>query len=226
MIKVFDSNATKLNHVDVPSELKKGYNKEPMFLKSTKDFVMQHGGATTRFLLDNLPDDWKDSEIAIDTRYHMLMKGMFPCIPAFHHDYVERSRADGQPNYENPSYDSEHLLFLIGADVSSTRFAIGVGEYTDVPLGDKVYNAWHHETIAHLDNGVMYDYNVPDCTWVRFDDHSFHEGTKAPRNGWRYFMRVSRFTEHGKVTPISPPKIHNAIRTQVQVYLDDYSIGW
>ena len=222
----FESYATILNKVDIPENLKKLISNEPMFLKSTKDYVMENGGELIKFLIENLPDDWKDSEIAIDSRSHMLMKGMYPCIPAFHHDYVERSRVDGQPNYDTASYRSEHLLLLINADVSSTRFAVGTATYSEVEVGEKVYNNWHKETLEHLESGKLVEQFTPDCTWVQFDDISFHEGTKASKNGWRYFIRVSRFFDSVTAEPTGLPKIHNSIRKQVQVYLDDYSIGW
>ncbi len=65
------------------------YNKsdlksEPMLFRATREFARFVGGPLTKAFLNAL--DWEDC--LIDSRVHMLMPGMYPCIPGWHHDDV------------------------------------------------------------------------------------------------------------------------------------------
>jgi hypothetical protein len=113
---------------------------ETMLFSADYDFARRNGDGLTNLFLDNIPEDWKQSDIIIDSRVHMLMKGWSPCIPGWHHDDVPRLREEthvrmkGQPNYENPEYYSEHLLFLINAGIAPTEF---INEDVDVKVPEK-----------------------------------------------------------------------------------------
>ena len=54
---------------------------------------------------------------------------------------------------------------------------------------------------------------------IQFDWQTFHTGTRAISNGWRWFGRVSRKTERTK-------EITNEIRVNAQVYLEFPMEGW
>ena len=208
---------------------------EEMLYKCDAISAWKLGGLITKALLSQLPEaervklpeDWIDSEIVVDTRVHMLMKGMYPCIPGWHHDYVERNRSSGQPDYDKIYYHSEHLLFLIG-DVAPTQFAVGKAEYNPAMEGTNVYSQWHKETENHIKSATLEVKSVPTNHWILFNDFSMHQGVAAEKNAWRFFMRVSRFfkeIEEG-IEYISPPKYANQARKQVQVYMKDPFQGW
>lgn len=56
-------------------------------------------------------------------------------------------------------------------------------------------------------SGVLYYIN----------NESWHRGSPATKNGWRFFIRAS--INHGR-------KIENQQRYQVQVYLNDMNTSW
>ncbi len=190
---------------------------EPMFFNCSMDFAYDSAGSITKEFMDSLPEEWKQNAV-IDTRSHMLMKGWYPCIPGWHHDDVPRSTANGQPNYVNPEYRSEHLMGLVNAEVAPTEFALGYINL-DIPK-DNIYKVWHPQveqcirestglTLLKSNSGFLY----------QFDDRAFHQGVKAAKNGWRWFARVSRKTDRVK-------NVTNEIRKQVQVYLEYPMEGW
>src|SRR5690348_15718886 len=105
---------------------------EPMLFSSSVEFAVLNGGPITKEFVSKLPKDWSDC--IIDSRVHMLMPTWYPCIPGWHHDDVPRSREDGQPNYKNPEYHSEHIAAVVG-DCSLTAFIKSSVDVDDVPIG-------------------------------------------------------------------------------------------
>lgn len=186
---------------------------EPMFFNASTEFAYENGGPITRAFLDALGDH----ATIFDSRVHMLMPGWFPCIPGWHHDDVPRTRSDGQPDYENPPYRSQHALGLVNGDICPTDFAVGFAEMPDVPLGETIYGAWHPEVERLIEAGELTRTSAPSNVVVWFDDRALHQGVRAVGNGWRWFGRASWDT-HRKPT--------NEIRRQVQVYLDHPMEGW
>lgn len=191
---------------------------EPMFFNCDYDFAMKNGGMITRKFLERLPPSWANEDFVIDSRVHMLMKGWFPCIPGFHHDDVPRSGKDGQPNYINPEYRSVHLMGLVNAEICPTEFAIGKVTY-QIPKGI-IYKDWHNKVV----NDIFCTLNLKlvradSGRYIEFDDRTFHQGTKAISNGWRWFIRLSKNTDRTKT-------ITNEVRKQVQVYLENPMEGW
>ncbi len=200
---------------------------EPMFFNADLDFAYKHGGEITKSFIDNLPNDWKISQVVFDSRVHMLMPGWYPAIPGYHHDDVPRPEIPvvqhfvtaGQPDYDNPRYKSEHILGLVNADICPTEFAIGSCFMPAIPEGELIYRKWHEEVMSLLAYDVLTLVKAKDRTLIYMDCNTFHQGNKAVSNGWRWFGRVSRNTDRVK-------NITNEIRSQVQVYLEFPMEGW
>ncbi len=188
---------------------------EPMFFNCDLEFAYKNGGVITKQFIEKLPSKWKDCNPVVDSRVHMLMKDWYPCIPGWHHDDVPRSTTTGQPNYITPEYHSEHLLGLVNADVCPTRFITTPVEVSAPDVNKTIYEQWHKEIEAQkyesyeTESGLMYE----------FDCNTFHSGQKAVKNGWRWFIRLSRNTDRQN-------NITNEIRKQVQVYLENPIMGW
>lgn len=200
---------------------------EPMFFNSSFHFAYSRGGAITRSFLENLPADWLNSNLVFDSRCHMLMPGWYPAIPGWHHDDVPRPEIPtgqhfitaGQPDYDNPRYQSEHIMGLVNAEICPTEFAIGECVMSKVEKDELVYRKWHEEMKVYISHGTMKVVNCPDRKLLKFNCETFHQGVRANGNGWRWFGRVSRNTERVN-------KITNEIRSQVQVYLEFPMEGW
>lgn len=201
--------------IDVPNEWIKN---EPMFFNSDLNFARNYGGPITRQFIESLPYDWRMANVVFDSRVHMLMPGWYPAIPGWHHDDVPRG-ADGQPDYENPSYSAQHIMGLVNAEVCPTSFALGCCKMPLVPEGEIIYKVWHDQVQRLVDKGDMSHFIAQDRRLYYFDCDTFHTGTKAVSNGWRWFGRVSRHTDRAL-------SITNEIRQQVQVYLEFPTEGW
>lgn len=207
---------------------------EPMLFSATPRFAWDNGGPITRDFLSlyfgiTLADDaqWvlrdsKYSNFNFDSRVHMLMPGWFPCIPGWHHDDVPRSRSDGQPNYVNPEYHSKHVLALVNGDICPTEFAVGKADYIEPPLySGPIYKHWHTAVEQDIADGVMERVSVPTNRLIHFNNQSFHQGTRAVKNGWRWFGRLTWDAGYEKGRPH-----YNEVRRQVQVYLEHPMEGW
>jgi hypothetical protein len=193
---------------------------EPMFFNSDLKFAFNNGGPITKAFIDALPDDWLDANPVVDSRVHMLMKNWYPCIPGYHHDDVPRSRDDGQPNYIDPEYFSEHLTGLVNAEICPTTFIVDNISVCNPNGLSRVYNVWNDEIEFKLNQP-----NPPKCykaesgILIQFDANTFHTGVKAVSPGWRWFIRLSRNTNR-------QANMSNEIRRQVQVYLEEPMAGW
>ena len=195
---------------------------EPMLFSCDLAHAYDLGGAITRAFLTALFGDtlplW-DNGYNIDTRVHMLMPGWWPCIPGWHHDDVPRSRGDGQPNYAAPEYKAKHCLALVNGDICPTEFAIGE---VDMPHVDGVvYKEWHEIVEDKIFTGELMRSAVPSNQLIMFDNHSFHQGTRCVKNGWRWFGRVSWDAGYEQGRPH-----FNEIRRQVNVYMEHPMEGW
>ncbi len=179
----------------------------------------QLAGPITSVFLNTLPNDWKEApDLVIDSRVHMLMKDFFfPCIPGWHHDDVPRSSSNGQPNYHNPEYRSQHVMALANGEICPTQFALGEANFPEINSGQVYYKIWHPIVESKIQNGELELFSAPSNRLIFFDDRSWHQGIKAIGNGWRWFVRASRNTNR---------KPTNEIRRQVQVYLENPMDGW
>jgi hypothetical protein len=198
---------------------KEQLSNEPMFYRASREFALAHGGPITKQFLENMPQDWKDTPVTIDSRVHMLMPGWFPCIPGMHHDDIPRTREDKQPNYETLDYNADHIMGLVNGDVAPTEFAVGEIDLSIPPIGSLVYRDWHPKVMKAIEDGVLKSVKADSYRYIQFDNFSFHQGTKAVASGWRWFIRISRNTERAN-------DCKNEIRKQVQVYMENPMEGW
>jgi hypothetical protein len=204
---------------------------EPMFFQADVNFAATHGGPITHaflkealFYLTHIGVRPQDVNMFLDSRVHLLMPGWWPCIPGWHHDDVERSRDDGQPNYRNPSYRPEFLMGIVGSADCGTEFAAGhfdMSDPEDLPI---VYKRWHEEVEAQIEVGNDLPYFPPRLYHVepnllyRFSDRSFHQGVPCRNTGWRWFGRIT--INNPTVTPA------NEIRRNANVYMQNPMEGW
>lgn len=190
---------------------------EPMLFNCDFGAAIKLGGPITKKFINSLNSEFHDNvDIVFDSRVHMLMPGWFPCIPGFHCDDVPRERSDGQPNHVNPSYQSKHCLMICG-DASRTEFALGEFELEEPPLGEKIYKVWHPQVEQKVRNGELQSFSAEPNMLIYFDYDSWHQGTPATKNGWRFFIRATINTTR---------KPTNEIRRQTQVYLSNPMEGW
>lgn len=190
---------------------------EPMFFNSSYDFASNNGGPITRGFLKAFAScrEAPLDSLVFDSRVHMLMPGMYPCIPGYHRDDVPRPK--GQPDYYTPAYRSRHALGLVNAHVAPTEFAIGAAEFSE-PTG-VVYQTWHPEVVRKIAKGELRTVPAESGRIIFFDDRTWHQGTLATRFGWRWFGRLSWDTNRRF-------NITNEIRKQVQVYMPAINSGW
>lgn len=170
---------------------------------------------------------WLSEDVVIDSRAHMLMPGWYPCIPGWHHDDVPRERSDGQPQYHRANYRSEHVMMLINSDVCPTQFATGNGIFEEPPLGTVIYEKWHKEVQDRVDAGKLEVHSAPNGQLIFFDDRAWHRGTAAVKNGWRYFIRASRYFDSKTGQRVARGNERtNERRMQAQVYMSSENAGW
>lgn len=133
------------------------------------------------------------------------------------HDDVPRERSDGQPNYIKPSYEAQHCMMLVNGDICPTEFALGDSEFEDVPMGQVYYKVWHPQILQKIKDWELAAWKAPSNQLIYFDWQTWHQGTRAIADGWRFFIRASWNTGR---------KPLNEVRRQVQVYLEFLMEGW
>lgn len=213
-MKTYTFNSQMRLGAILPSFATEVVKDEPMFFSCSRGFAYEKGGPITRAFIDAIELGWDDC--IIDSRVHMLMPNWYPAIPGYHHDDVPRSTLTGQPNYETPEYYAEHVMSLVNGDVCPTDFAIGTATFDEVN-GRKTYDGWNEAVNNHINEGNLTKVAAPSNQMIYFDWQTWHTGTKAAKNGWRWFARASRNTKR---------PIKNEIRRQVQVYLEKPMEGW
>jgi hypothetical protein len=199
----------------LPRFLEQDVKNEPMIFSGDYEFSMTHGGPITRAFLSRLPNRY----CLIDSRTHMLMPGWYPCIPGWHLDDVPRTRPDGQPDHLHPAYKAYNIMAIVG-DASVTEFITGQLALEDIGFYEgAVYGKWNAEINRRLaEPGCTIALTkVPESTMVTMPFGSFHRGSPATKNGWRFFIRANFNTAR---------KASNEIRNQVQVYLPVPEAGW
>lgn len=190
---------------------------EPMLFSCSLEASLNLGGELTRDFLSLIPDDIKTRpDFIVDSRSHMLMPTWYSCIPGFHHDDVPRSN-NGQPNYHNPEYHSQHVMGLMNGSICPTRFALGDCAFPDIEPGEVYYKKWHPIVVQRLQQNMLHEWYPPSGYPIYFDWQTWHEGTRAVDSGWRWFIRCSWNTHRKQL---------NELRRQVQVYLEFPMEGW
>jgi hypothetical protein len=223
---IFIRSGFRILPATVPFFMEDEIKNEPMLFNCDSEHAHKLGGPITRSVLDRIPLPWCDVPLVIDSRVHMLMPGWYPCIPGWHHDDVPRTRSDMQPNYGPGQVRSEHIACLVNGDICPTAFATGRMEFPEVELGRTVYGEWHQKVGEAIARGELEKSFVPSNRLVLFDDRTWHAGTPARANGWRYFIRISRYySPDGNPTERPNPRT-NEVRRQVQVYLENANAGW
>jgi len=197
---------------DLPAFDQMTVKTEPMLFRANREFALANGGPITKAFLEVMP--WEN--VSIDSRVHMLMPGMWPCIPGWHHDDVPRTREDKQPNYENPAYHSEHCMALFG-DCSRTEFALGQVVFSVPPIGKKIYKEWSPHVEDLCERGALSRWFAPERKLVYFDAHTWHRGSPTTHQGFRFFIRATRNT-------LNP--IKNELRYNANVYMPVLDEGW
>lgn len=197
-------------------------NKLPQLYRADMEFARSLGNAELNQILDEFKISGKYKHVSIDTRSHMLMTGMYPCIPGWHcDDFYRTDELNQQPDLANvdDAAPAIHHLLVLG-DCSRTEFikediyippveiiqqAVG----TNAPIYkwcDELIDGMQFKTRIKVDPGSIYT----------FGPTAFHRGTAATHNGWRCFIRI---TESNHRYP------KNEIRYQTQVYTDG-RVSW
>jgi hypothetical protein len=197
-------------------------NKLPQLYRCSFEFAREQGSDQLNAILDQFPIPAGYKYASIDTRSHMLMKDMYPCIPGWHcDDFYRTAELHQQPDLENVHKVAPaiHYMAILG-DCSLTEFMVDdvyvpPTEVIQKAIGDgePIYK-WCDETIdsmywkrrMQVEPGKIYS----------FGPTAFHRGMAATHNGWRYFIRIS-FSNHRE------PK--NEVRYQTQVYTNG-RVGW
>lgn len=188
---------------------------EPMFYSASIEFARKHGGELTKLILDRISPAIKCPPHlypVIDTRSHMLMKGMYPAIPGWHCDGVMRNSI-GQPDFDEIDPAALNYTITVSSEeggVSNTEFISEPVEFSYEP--ERVWGSMNDYLEKNYDLSI---FRVPDGTMVNFNQEAIHRATSATKNGWRWFFRLSLYH--------SAPR--NRIRNQVQVYTNS-SLGW
>lgn len=189
----------------------------PQFFRGSPEYVYRLGGWIYRWALDRAPLDGSFPFVTVDSRVHMLMPGMWPCIPGWHCDDFYRP-GGGQPDLRalvanTANVRSLHHAVIFGQQ-SPTQWLAESVEISDAALdSETVYRDCAREIDAAPRRVEVSD----EGQFVTFDSITFHRGTKALGQGWRLFVRITESTHYAPA---------NELRTQTQVYLDDPSAGW
>lgn len=196
---------------------------EPMLYRASIGFAAEVGGPVTVEFINTLAKSGLlagDTNVVIDTRSHMLMRGTYPCVGGWHHDDVPRNTANGQPNHDPATrpYRSQHLMCVIDAidqpSGSLPEFALGpVSVPWPLPDDAIVYAAWD----AHMNASGVQSMRVSSRQVWRFDCDAFHRGMPATSFGWRIFLRASWSTH---------VKPENKVRRNANVYVPAGGMSW
>lgn len=192
---------------------------ETMLFSASWKFAREFGGPVTQDVLDHLycreeieeqvrsealdPD--LERWIVIDTRVHMLMKGMYPAIPGWHCDGLPRHDKMSQPDLKAVRSDILHYTCVLSTSppgVSQTEF-VSEPKTLDIDpervwgSADDAMRRWEPGDLVQRDGEVF-----------RFDQQTLHRVTPCVDPGWRFFLRLSLYHRRPQ----------NRIRKQVQVY--------
>lgn len=181
----------------------KAIEAEPQFYASDPDYVETHAGPITKAFISALARflGMHDFDRAIiDTRSHMLLPGMYPCIPGWHLD--NKPRFDGLPQM-TVEQDHQHFLMTFG-EQSPTQFLTEPFLWRDIK-STADYRAANDE----IERQCLDRQSVVPGSLVTFRD-VWHRGRPATAAGWRWF---------GRLTMLDNRTLQNKIRTQTQAYV-------
>jgi hypothetical protein len=169
---------------------------------------------------------WDITLGTFDCHGQLLFDGVYPCIPGWHHDSVDR---DGQvPVYDPRRNPQRHYQFslLANAHLAPTEFLPCVTA-TQIELD---HSAPGDITKAIVDGGEAAAYSnvsvfLDDNTIYGYSDRVLHRGTPTKGFGWRWFVRAAFHHRNGVQQHRDTPLL-NMKRNQVQVYIDKDFKGW
>lgn len=211
---IFKSDLTLLGNLEVVPDQKNF----PQLFRADIEFAKKQGHEQFNVVLSQLEHLFKDDGFkytSIDSRTHMLMRGMYPCIPGWHCDDFYRPTG-GQPDLANVEEmaPQKHYLIVLG-DCSRTEFLV-----RDLALlapehlpQDKPSYFYYDEALEKEPEPTIF---VEPNKIYTFGPTAFHRGSPASENGWRTFIRLTRSNHYD-------PK--NELRYQSNVYLKD-RISW
>lgn len=227
-MSIHQSRITQHQGLMPPSFLPSAIKNEPMFFRASEIFASERGGPLTDGFLAAAEEVWGNlDDCIIDTRWHYLMPGMYPCIPGWHVDDAPRdpNKYGGQPDLWTNAAGPEHMLCVVDAGTGSlTQFLTGDIRISKTVLVNELEsnNAPFFKTADDLIS-VCYDeqntqlVTVDPGSLVEFNMHSWHRGMPATGQGFRWFARITRGSHH---------KPANEIRHNSQVYLTEANQGW
>ncbi|MHC0508772.1 hypothetical protein [Achromobacter aegrifaciens] len=197
---------------------------EPMFFRAEPRYADAAGSWMTRRFLMAAKQVWGDLDgCLLDTRWHYLMPGMYPCIPGWHVDDAPRdpNKWGGQPDLWTEGKGPEHLLCVVDAGTGSlTQFLtadLRLSKTLIVEQFEAEGTNFYQSADALIERSKAMRVLVTPGDIVEFDSRSWHRGMPATGSGFRWFARLTRGSHHKPV---------NEIRTNSQVYLTATNFGW
>jgi hypothetical protein len=190
---------------------------ETMLFSADPKFARKNGGPLTRMALDALHDVLHGEILegyhwVIDTRSTMLMPGMWPAIPGWHCDGVQRPKYGDQPamSLMNPKIRHYTCTIATNPEVSRTQF---ITASVEVPVDPTA--VWGSVDRYLNDAAGLGKLSMAHGELLEFTQPTLHRATASPARGWRWWFRMSEYHN---------PAL-NQIRNQVQVYSDPHA-GW
>lgn len=197
---------------------------ERMFFRADPHFASDEGGELTHRFIEAADRIWGDlSGCLLDTRWHYLMPGMYPCIPGWHVDDAPRTpnKWEGQPDLWTEGDGPEHLLCVVDSGTGSlTQFLadpLRLSKTLIVEQFEAEGTNFYQTADALIERSKAMRILVTPGDIVEFDSRSWHRGMPATGSGFRWFARLTRGSHH---------KPANEIRTNSQVYLTATNFGW
>lgn len=191
------------------------------------DDAVRYGGEITRLALRAMNIRHDRKHVIVDTKIHMLMKGMSPAIPGWHTDGAPRD------NNKNPGGSGKPDTFAQEGDPRPNRYHLlvtGSGcltKFIEHPVWVPIPSEPSYEVYNTMSNFIQQktmEYpsmarepvramTIPSATVVEFDWWDIHTGVIATANEWRYLIRVAESDYY------EPRKdLREIIRMQSQVY--------
>lgn len=201
---------------------------EPMLFSASPAFAYTHGGPITKEVLEFFKRSVRlvvepGLQIVIDTRTHMLMKGMLPAIPGWHCDGLVRPERYAQPLLESYDPRVRHyaIFFATEPRVSRTVFCKDARTLEVDP--DRVWGSVDQSLQATEkwlsrdgdDAKTRFFYEQTEGELMSFDEQTLHRASPCEVPGWRMFFRLS----------VTRDPVRDQIRKQTQVYTTS-SKGW
>lgn len=193
----------------------------PQLYRASLEFAQAQNDLDFNTILRHVKLTGKYKHISIDSRSHMLMKGMYPCIPGWHcDDFYRTEELNNQPDLDLVSIVAPaiHHIIILG-DCSRTEFLSkdiflpGSQEVKDQFGMSKPFYYQYDKMIEELNPPTIH---LEEGTIYTFGPTAFHRGQEAQSNGWRYFIRITESNHY-------EPK--NEIRYQTQVYTKE-RVSW